>query len=176
VFFLIDLDNFKPVNDRYGHDGGDALLLQMSQRLQDVFRESDFVVRWGGDEFLAVARGSTRVDAGNLAERIRLAVTSRPFALGAEQRITATVSIGFATFPFVETDPGAIGWSQVITLADHALYMSKRAGRNAWFGLGATAVTNPRVVLERLEGSAEELVSAAALDVITHATVTVHLT
>jgi diguanylate cyclase (GGDEF)-like protein len=173
VFFLIDLDNFKTVNDRYGHHGGDALLLQMRERLQEVFRESDFVVRWGGDEFLTVARGSTRVDAGNLAERIRLAVAGRPFSLGNEQRIDATVSIGFATFPFIETAPGALSWFHVITLADHALYMAKLAGRNAWFGLAATPATDPRVLIENLERPAEELVAAAALEVIAYDTATV---
>ncbi len=173
VFFLIDLDNFKTINDRYGHHGGDALLMQMRERLQEVFRESDFVVRWGGDEFLTVARGSTRVDAGNLAERIRLAVSGRPFSLGNDGRIEATVSIGFATFPFIETAPGALSWFHVITLADHALYMAKQAGRNAWFGLAATASTDPRILIERLEGPAEELVEAAVLEVIVYGTTVV---
>jgi diguanylate cyclase (GGDEF)-like protein len=166
LFFLIDLDNFKVVNDRFGHHGGDVLLMQMRERLLEVFRESDFVVRWGGDEFLTVARGSARTDAGMLAERIREAVASRPFVLGSEQTLSATVSIGFAAFPFITENPSAVSWFHVVALADHALYMAKQAGRNTWFGIAATDRTDPAVLAKQLEGSAEELVRSASLNVL----------
>ena len=170
LFFLIDLDNFKAVNDRFGHHGGDALLVQMRERLQEVFRESDFVVRWGGDEFLTVARGSARSDAGMLAERIRRAVASRPFSVGGELTVDASVSVGFAAFPFIIANPSSVSWSQVVALADHALYMAKQAGRNAWFGLAATQETDPLVLAPRLDGPTDELVRAASLRVIAHET------
>jgi diguanylate cyclase (GGDEF)-like protein len=166
LFFLIDLDNFKLVNDRFGHYAGDAVLVQMRERLQEVFRESDFVVRWGGDEFLTVARGTRRSDAPMLAERLREAVMRRPFSLGGDQTMEATASVGFAAFPFVPAQPHAVTWYQVVGLADHALYMAKLAGRNAWFGLAAGERTDPVALIGKLEGSAENLIRAAALEVI----------
>jgi diguanylate cyclase (GGDEF)-like protein len=165
LFFLIDLDHFKTVNDRFGHNAGDLVLTQMRERLEEVFRESDFVVRWGGDEFLTVARDSRRSGAHVFAERIRDAVASRAFALGAEQSMTMSVSIGFAAFPFVPAVPSAVSWSQVVGLADHALYMAKEAGRNTWFGLAATTETDLATLI-RLDRPAEELVRDGALDVI----------
>ncbi len=68
IFFLIDLDHFKLVNDRYGHAAGDEVLVEVRRRLQLVFRESDYLVRWGGEEFLAVARDTNSVKASELAE------------------------------------------------------------------------------------------------------------
>ena len=165
LFFLVDLDHFKTVNDRFGHHAGDLLLMQMRERLEEVFRESDFVVRWGGDEFLTVTREGRRSDAGSIAERIREAVASRPFALTGEQTIVASVSVGFAAFPFVPQAPNAVTWLQVVGLADHALYMAKQAGRNTWFGLASTSATYP-AMRARSEISAEELVRSGAIEVI----------
>ena len=165
LFFLVDLDHFKVVNDRFGHHAGDLVLVQMRERLQEVFRESDFVVRWGGDEFLTVFRDGRRSDAAVIAERIRAAVAGRPFALGGDQSMSASVSVGFAAFPFVPAAPDALSWLQVVGLADHALYMAKEAGRNAWFGLAATERTDP-AKLVHLDTSAEELVRAGALTVL----------
>jgi diguanylate cyclase (GGDEF)-like protein len=165
LFFLVDLDHFKVVNDRYGHHAGDLLLMQMRERLQEVFRESDFVVRWGGDEFLTVTREGRRSEAGPIAERIREAVASRPFSLGNGQTIAASVSVGFAAFPFLPSAPAAVSWLQVVGLADHALYMAKQAGRNTWFGLASTAKT-PAAMRANAEIGADQLVAMGALDVL----------
>jgi diguanylate cyclase (GGDEF)-like protein len=134
VFFLIDIDHFKAVNDEYGHRAGDEVLMQMRSRLQEVFRESDFLVRWGGEEFLAVTRGMRRDDAGDTAERIRKCVEKRPFALGDGTMLHKTVSIGFAAYPFDSDRPDAVSWLQVVECADAALYEAKESGRNAWRG------------------------------------------
>lgn len=166
LFFLVDLDHFKVVNDRFGHHAGDLVLVQMRERLQEVFRESDFVVRWGGDEFLTVTRENPRSEAGPIAERIREAVASRPFELDGGQTIDASVSVGFAAFPFAQSMPDAIAWLQVVGIADHALYMAKEAGRNTWFGLAATDRTDPKR-LSRLDVSAADLVATGALHVMT---------
>jgi diguanylate cyclase (GGDEF)-like protein len=168
LFFLVDLDHFKFVNDRFGHHAGDMLLVQMRERLQEVFRESDFVVRWGGDEFLTVTRENSRTEAGPIAERIREAVANRPFQLDGGRTIDASVSVGFAAFPFTQSAPDAVTWLQVVAIADHALYMAKEAGRDTWFGLAATERTDPKR-LARLDVSAEELVTAGALLVMTRA-------
>jgi diguanylate cyclase (GGDEF)-like protein len=71
IFFLFDIDEFKQVNDRYGHAAGDAVIRQMSARLIAIFRDTDYLVRWGGEEFLVVARATPRSHAADLAERAR---------------------------------------------------------------------------------------------------------
>jgi diguanylate cyclase (GGDEF)-like protein len=170
VFFMVDIDHFKAVNDELGHAAGDRVLAQMRERLEEVFRNSDYVLRWGGEEFLAVARGSRRNEAPELAERLRRAVAQRPFRLESEQTLSKTASIGFAAFPFVTAQPRAVTWSQVVELADQALYMAKHAGRNQWFGLSATPSTNVDVLAARLVIAPEEVVQSAGLKVISEGT------
>lgn len=143
LFFLVDIDHFKAVNDRFGHHAGDRVLVQMRERLQRVFRESDYIVRWGGEEFLMVTRGSKRDDALDLAERVRTEVANQPFALSAGENVAIAVSVGVAAFPFVPEFPAAISWSQTIDLADLALYAAKQRGRNRSALLVATAATDP---------------------------------
>jgi len=135
LFFLVDIDHFKQVNDARGHAAGDAVLVQMRERLASVFRETDYLVRWGGEEFLVVARASSRSAAADLAERLRAAVASRPFVLDDGQPLTKTCSIGYAALPFFTGDPSAVPWEEVVDIADTGLYMAKRNGRNAWVGL-----------------------------------------
>jgi diguanylate cyclase (GGDEF)-like protein len=137
TFFLIDVDHFKSVNDEYGHAAGDEVLVQVAARLREVARETDFVVRWGGEEFLLVARGTDRSQASRLAERLRSAVATSPFKLGDGRNIERTCSIGYASFPYIRRHPQALSWSQVVELADHALYRAKRSGRNRWVGVGS---------------------------------------
>ncbi|MBH9552237.1 ligand-binding sensor domain-containing diguanylate cyclase [Inhella gelatinilytica] len=135
LFFLIDVDHFKQVNDQHGHAAGDSVLKQMRERLQEVFRESDYLVRWGGEEFLVVARASHRRSASLLAERARRAVADRPFELPQGRTLVRTCSIGFACFPLLPDQPRATGWNLLVDLADAALYQAKRGGRNQWAGV-----------------------------------------
>jgi diguanylate cyclase (GGDEF)-like protein len=135
LFFLIDLDHFKRVNDEHGHGAGDAVLVQMRGRLQEVFRAADYLVRWGGEEFLIVARGMPRSRAAELAERARVAVAGAPFLVDDGKAIRLTCSVGFSAFPLSLKWPRALDWRQGLDLADTALYMTKHAGRNAWMGL-----------------------------------------
>ena len=139
VFFMVDIDHFKEVNDRYGHAAGDAILVQMTERLREVFRESDYVIRWGGEEFLVLARATHRDDARVVAERMRRVVAEREFVLPDGVRLSKTCSIGFACFPFLPAQPRLLSWSQVVELADQGLYIAKRSGRNAWAALYGTA-------------------------------------
>ena len=135
LFFLIDIDHFKRINDAHGHMAGDAVLKQMRGRLEQVFRATDYLVRWGGEEFLIVARGTPRSRAAELAERARLAVAALPFDLGAGLRVAQTCSVGFSAFPLCTHLPRALDWHAAIDLADAALYDAKESGRNAWVGL-----------------------------------------
>ena len=135
LFFLIDIDHFKRINDAHGHTAGDAVLMQMRGRLEQVFRATDYLVRWGGEEFLIVARGTPRRRAAELAERARQAVSSEPFELDGGLRVAQTCSVGFSAFPLCTKLPRALDWHIAIDLADAALYEAKESGRDAWVGL-----------------------------------------
>ncbi len=144
VFFIIDIDHFKQVNDAHGHAGGDAVLVQMRARLQQAFRQGDHLVRWGGEEFLIVARGTSRHRATELAERARAVVAGQPFVLDDGSPVRRSCSVGFGAFPLAPALPTALDWSAVVDLADAALYTVKRSGRNGWLGLvSAQADTAP---------------------------------
>ncbi|WP_028447941.1 sensor domain-containing diguanylate cyclase [Chitinimonas koreensis] len=143
LFFLVDIDHFKAVNDHWGHAAGDQVLVQLCERLRLVVREADYLVRWGGEEFLVVARESNRDKAAVLAERIRLAVAERAFKLEDGTSLAMSCSIGFACFPFAPTRPAQASWPQVVDLADQALYLAKHGGRNAWFGLVGARPARP---------------------------------
>lgn len=134
IFFLIDIDHFKQVNDQHGHAAGDAVIMQMRSRLLRVFRDTDYLVRWGGEEFLVVARGTSRIHAAELAERARSSVANQPFELDDGRLLTKTCSIGFSCFPFSTQHAQALDWASVVNIADTALYAIKRAGRNGWLG------------------------------------------
>ena len=150
VFFMVDLDHFKEVNDCHGHAGGDAVLVQMQERLREVFRESDYLIRWGGEEFLVLARATHRDEAQVVAERIRSAVANREFELPDGTRLHKTCSIGFACFPFLQAQPRLLSWSEVVELADQGLYLAKRSGRNAWAAVYSTEKTRPDGLFQRL--------------------------
>ncbi len=150
VFFMVDLDHFKEVNDRHGHAGGDAVLVQMQERLREVFRESDYLIRWGGEEFLVLARATHRDEAKVVAERIRHAVAAREFVLPDGTRLHKTCSIGFACFPFLPSAPRLLSWSEVVELADQGLYLAKRSGRNAWAAVYSTELARPDGLFPRL--------------------------
>ena len=135
LFFLFDIDHFKEVNDRYGHSAGDEVLRQFSERLKAVFRDTDYLVRWGGEEFLAVARQTARKSVEELAERARAEVANTPFVLEDGTRIVVTCSIGFACLPLDVSHPRQLSWSDIVQLADAAMYTVKHRGRNGWAGV-----------------------------------------
>lgn len=131
VFLLLDIDHFKQVNDTYGHSAGDAVLVQLAEVLRNLFRESDHVARWGGEEFLVVARFTDRRRAPELAEKIRAAVEAHIFRLPDGTGVRKTCSVGFAAFPGPGTPPDG-AWHKTIDIADAGLYRAKREGRNRW--------------------------------------------
>jgi diguanylate cyclase (GGDEF)-like protein len=135
VFFMIDLDHFKHVNDTYGHNAGDLVLTQAVERLRGAIRLSDELVRWGGEEFLLVARQTSRQQAPWMAERLRQAVAAGPFDLGEGRFIERTCSIGFAAYPLLVGAPLQPAWETIVDLADQALYVAKSSGRNGWVGV-----------------------------------------
>ena len=133
--FLVDLDHFKQVNDTWGHGAGDAILRQTAARLKIAMRTSDLIFRWGGEEFLIVARGAADLPRNEIANRIVRMLGQEPFDIGTGTKVARTCSVGFATYPFYQEDPGAVPLSGVIELADLSLYRAKRTGRNRAVGV-----------------------------------------
>lgn len=137
VFFLLDLDGFKQVNDKHGHAAGDRLLMELAGVLERTARDSDVVVRWGGDEFLVVGRFMEHRNSAIAAERIREAIAKHRVALDTGVMISVTCSIGFAHFPFGYDDNWT--WQDLVRLADVAAYSVKHEGGNGWAGYVATS-------------------------------------
>lgn len=144
MFFLVDIDHFKDVNDEYGHDAGDRVLVQIAQRLSRVVRESDFLIRWGGEEFLVVFRAAERNDGALLAGRILKAINSLEFDLGNERRLARSCSVGWAAFPWLPPACSDLSVEEVLRLADRGLYLAKQGGRNQ--AVGMVPATNAPVI------------------------------
>jgi len=135
IFYLIDADHFKEINDRFGHDAGDQMLIDLTARISSAIRYSDVLVRWGGEEFLVVSRFCERKEAATLAARVLSAVACEPFKIkGAGLSLHRTVSLGWAAFPWNMDSPGDVSYEEVLALADRALYKAKNSGRNQAIG------------------------------------------
>ena len=136
VFYLIDADNFKEVNDLYGHDVGDCVLVEMARRISSSIRHSDVLVRWGGEEFLIVSRYTDRHEAELLARRVLSAVADAPFAVAkSEEKVHRTCSMGWAAFPWFPENARAVSYEEVLTLADRGLNRAKQSGKNCAVGM-----------------------------------------
>jgi len=154
VFYLIDADNFKEVNDQYGHDVGDKVLVEMAQRLSSSIRHSDVLVRWGGEEFLIVSRYTDRAEADLLAQRVLAAVADKPFSLSESgETIHRTCSLGWAAFPWFLDHPRAVGYEEVLILADRALNRAKQSGRNRAVGMLPAAGKLPATTVAGLHSN-----------------------
>jgi diguanylate cyclase (GGDEF)-like protein len=116
---LIDIDNFKQVNDRWGHSVGDDVLVKTAGIFQSIVRKQDWIGRWGGEEFLMILPGSPYCDAESLAERVRSEIASSEYSYGVES-FGITVSIGITCAkPSDQID-------EILKKADQALYRAKR--------------------------------------------------
>jgi len=123
-FLMIDLDNFKQFNDRYGHLVGDAILRQVSKTIGDMVRQIDFIGRYGGEELAIVLAETDKEQASFAAERIRQAIEASVIK-AYDEELRVTVSIGVSTFPD-NTDH----MRDLIEMADQALYLAKETGKN----------------------------------------------
>jgi len=123
---MIDVDHFKQINDRHGHEAGDHVLKSLAQRIKSALRRSDPVCRYGGEEFLVLLPDTPLAVAERIAERMREMIAATPFRLeeGSDQAITVTVSIGLAD----RSDDANV--EALLRRTDRALYASKSAGRN----------------------------------------------
>jgi diguanylate cyclase (GGDEF)-like protein len=123
ALFFMDLDGFKYINDTYGHEAGDIVLVEVSNRLKKIFRENDIIMRLGGDEFLIfveyVKYDNLKIIANKIIKEI-----SKPIILDNNIRVKVDVSIGIAIYP-----DNADSIEELIKKADEAMYFSKRSGK-----------------------------------------------
>ena len=127
AILFIDLDRFKVINDTLGHDIGDQVLINVSERLQSILRESDFISRWGGDEFVVILH--------DIVSESFVATVARKIIEGLKEPIyiehhhfTVTASIGIATYP-----ENAVDANTLIKYADSAMYQAKENGKNNFY-------------------------------------------
>ena len=122
---MLDADDLKPVNDRFGHATGDRLIISIAQVVQESLRETDILARYGGDEFVVILTETAKDRAVEVAERIRASVENTSFSEAGE-RVSSTISVGISCF----SDKSQDGLD-IIADADKKLYESKRKGKNA---------------------------------------------
>jgi two-component system cell cycle response regulator len=122
---ILDLDHFKEVNDAHGHPGGDEVLRIASKRLTAAGRPGDVVARYGGEEFLVILHEVDRTHLSTTAERFRECIAETPFEIGEEHPVIVTASVGGASMP-----ADAATLTELLRIADRALYTAKSMGRN----------------------------------------------
>lgn len=123
---MIDVDHFKSVNDRYGHQTGDLALQHLASLLRERTRGSDIAARYGGEEIIVLLPQTAMPQALSLAEILRSMVASQPLIAADGSEIQLTVSVGVASFPEIPVD----NIERLLQLADKALYLAKAGGRN----------------------------------------------
>ncbi|MDD2769412.1 MAG: GGDEF domain-containing protein, partial [Methylococcus sp.] len=122
---MFDIDYFKRINDTYGHLAGDRVLSRVAKAARSVLREGDILMRYGGEEFIAVLPAASTPDVEYVAERLRHIVEDLALTDG-DQTIRVTVSVGATAFPDTEVDDD----TALVNHADKALYTAKSGGRN----------------------------------------------
>ena len=142
ALMMIDIDHFKNVNDWHGHAAGDAVIVEVARRIRAAVRDTDLVVRWGGEEFLVFAMEMGARDLAQMAERVLRSIGGEAVQTP-EGALRVTASIGFASFPLGGSAGPALRlhWEQAVNWADMVLYKAKAEGRNR--GVGITAVEAP---------------------------------
>jgi diguanylate cyclase (GGDEF)-like protein len=166
VFAIADIDHFKRVNDTHGHATGDLLLQDFASRLKQLVRTGDYVVRWGGEEFLIVFRPMPRDQVTHVVSRVQRLMADKPFVTGNGEALNITCSVGYAEHPFCQSQPEWSDWETLVSIADHALYYVKGHGRNNWAGLCAS----PGLDLQRLgtasQTDLDQLIEAGTLLIV----------
>lgn len=164
--YLFDVDHFKAINDQHGHAIGDAVLVTLAQRVQAITRVTDLLVRWGGEEFLLVARLEQADHAGQVAERVLEAINGTPFEVGAAAPIPVTCSLGAVCLPFLPGDAPQ-PWPALVGLADMALYEGKARGRNCWVLLANGGLDDADALARTLQSPLQQSLASGQLQLTT---------
>ena len=127
---IMDIDHFKQVNDNYGHDSGDTVLVQFANRLKESVRSDDVVSRFGGEEFVVVLKNVDEINAADIVKKLHESIQATAFTIKDNKPLSLTCSIGFIFYPFREDNEPAITFEKLISIADSALYYAKDHGRN----------------------------------------------
>ncbi|WP_395788472.1 two-component regulator propeller domain-containing protein [Aquimonas sp.] len=135
VLFRLQLDGYVPFVIAHGANAGEPLLRQFADRMREVFRPSDSLIRWGGEEFLVLAREIDREAAADLAAQLCARVSAETFSVTPGGSVEMTASVGFAPFPLLATEPFMATWEDVVELADRVLRLVQRVQPDAWAGL-----------------------------------------
>ena len=154
LLMMLDIDHFKLVNDRYGHAAGDAVLKRVADRLAAALRETDMIVRWGGEEFLAYLPSVPRSDVDDITRRVLNGISGET-VWDHGHPIVVSASVGYLTLPTSQDLPD-LTWEHAIVLTDLAMYHAKTHGRNRAYGLSAVRLGD--VSLDDIE---EDLAMAA---------------
>lgn len=163
ALLFVDLDHFKHINDYWGHQAGDAILREVGQRLRRALRPEDVIGRYGGEEFVVVLPHTDLQQAKDLAERVRIALTRRPWPIQGEEETACprepliTASIGVAAFRLHGTTTSAL-----LEAADSAMYQAKHSGRNR-VCVASHLSRRVRDLLEEEQVSSEEVMALQAL-------------
>lgn len=161
---LIDIDHFKNINDTWGHAVGDSVLVEIAQRLGQSVRDSDMVLRWGGEEFLIYSPETSPALLGVMVDRTLRAVGSTPVQVG-DLSVPVTLSCGFVPLPFSGIPESECNWEKALQLADDALYLAKVRGRNRAYGI-ARLLAPPVEAMPAIEADLGAAATAGMVELI----------
>jgi diguanylate cyclase (GGDEF)-like protein len=160
ALFLIDLDNFKRINDEFGHDKGDSVLTYVADAIESICRPEDCLLRWGGEEFLLIVPTIKKQSFKALNERLHASLTNLHYKLGLPSPLT--MSIGAVWLPWENSKTDFHQWEHSMLLTDLALYRVKDTGRN-----GTAFVRTTKRLSDWLNWSKEGIEKAEKQSVIT---------
>ena len=161
---LMDIDLFKHINDTWGHAAGDRVLTEIASRLKSTVRDTDMVLRWGGEEFLIYSPHSSPVQITSLVDRVLRAIGEKPVLVG-ELHIPVTLTAGFISLPVSGVPETVCSWEKTLQIADMALYLGKAHGRNRAYGLARLLVPYEQA-MPILERDLSAAISAGLVEMI----------
>ncbi len=161
---LMDIDLFKHINDTWGHAAGDVVLTEVAKRLKSAVRDSDMVLRWGGEEFLIYSPKSNPTQISGLVDRVLRAIGAEPIQVG-ELQIPVTITAGFISLPFSGVPENVCGWEKTLQMADMALYLGKAHGRNRAYGMASLLVPYEQAI-PVLDHDLSAAISAGMIELI----------
>jgi len=127
---LLDLDDFKKINDKFGHEAGDAVLKGVAEILRNSLREIDVIGRWGGEEIVILLLGAGKEEALKISEDLRAKISQREFILKRAKKIKITASFGVTGIDSAAPVDKRKSLGELITQADKAMYKAKKSGKN----------------------------------------------